>query len=281
MKKRLMYTISFFFLLLQFGTSHIVDAKTFDDPYFPISFRIQVLPWEDVDKIIPVGVKFTIFDVETGLYFQVQRRAGRHHADVQPLTPKDTKIMKTIYGGKWSWRRKPILVLAEDIFIAASMNGMPHGAGALKNNFRGHFCVHFYGSLTHKRKMEDLAHKLMILKAGGKLEVYLQEVNPYDVLQILAVAVNQQDSFLMNWVFDDSGCKNCVVSALQNLSSMKIDPKVNKEDIEKPGHFIVAIPSVVHYYSKNGQGKRTMNFILHKNSIVEPWKISLQNFEWH
>lgn len=281
MKRKIMLIISFFFLLHQLDHSFLVKAKTFEDPYFPISFRIQVLPWENVDEIIPVGAKFTIFDVETGLHFRVQRRAGRNHADVQPLTAKDTKIMKTIYGGRWSWKRKPILVLAGDLFIAASMNGMPHGAGALKNNFRGHFCVHFYGSLTHKRKAEDLAHKLMILKAAGKLEKYLQEANPHEVLQILAVAVRQQDPLLMDWVFDDTGCKDCVVSALLNLSSMKIEPKGNKEEFEKNGHFIVEMPAIVHYHSENGQGKRTMTFILHKQSIVDPWKISLQNFEVH
>ncbi|MDQ7862438.1 hypothetical protein RCO48_19805 [Peribacillus frigoritolerans] len=43
--------------------------------------------------------------------------------------------------------------------IAASMHGMPHGAGALQNGFSGHFCVHFSGSITHRLKNEDLSHK--------------------------------------------------------------------------------------------------------------------------
>ena len=57
--------------------------------------------------------------------------------------------MKTIYNGKWSWKRRAILIITHDQLLAASMHGMPHGAGALKNGFPGHFCVHFYGSTTH------------------------------------------------------------------------------------------------------------------------------------
>ena len=42
----------------------------------PISFKIEMLPWEEVNNIIPNKTKFTIIDIETGLTFKVQRRAG-------------------------------------------------------------------------------------------------------------------------------------------------------------------------------------------------------------
>lgn len=61
--------------------------------------------------------------METGLQFQVQRRAGKNHADVQPLTKQDTAVMKQIYQGKWSWKRRAILVRKDDQFLAASMHG--------------------------------------------------------------------------------------------------------------------------------------------------------------
>ena len=73
--------------------------------------QIDMLPWEKVYKILPKYSKFTVLDVETGKRFHVQRRAGSRHADVQPLTPKDTTIMKEIYGGKWSWKRRAIIVI--------------------------------------------------------------------------------------------------------------------------------------------------------------------------
>ncbi len=40
--------------------------------------------------------------------------------------------MKEIYGGKWSWKRRAIIVIHQDQWIAASMHGMPHGAGVME-----------------------------------------------------------------------------------------------------------------------------------------------------
>ena len=61
-----------------------------------MSIQIDMLPWEKVHQILPKYSKFTVLDVETGKLFKVQRRAGNRHADVQPLTSKDTTIMKEI-----------------------------------------------------------------------------------------------------------------------------------------------------------------------------------------
>ncbi len=64
----------------------------------------ELLPWEKVNELIPRYSTFSVTDIDTGLSFKAQRRAGNHHADVQPLTKKDTEIMKRIYEGKWSWK---------------------------------------------------------------------------------------------------------------------------------------------------------------------------------
>ncbi|NRD80442.1 hypothetical protein HPT25_24270 [Bacillus sp. BRMEA1] len=158
------------------------------------SYKIDMPNWKEVDRILPRYSKFTVLDVESGKKFKVQRRAGSNHADVQPLTAKDTRIMKQIYGGKWSWKRRAIIVIHKEHWIAASMHGMPHGAGALKNNFPGHFCIHFYGSTTHRTNNMDLSHMLMILKAAGKLDHYLGEANPYEVINAYITGFKQQDS---------------------------------------------------------------------------------------
>jgi hypothetical protein len=179
----------------------INDKSAMNDPR--PSFSIEILPWDIVNEIIPNKSFFTIIDVETGLSFNVQRRAGSKHADVQPLTKKDTKIMKNIYNDKWSWDRRAILVQYNDRLIPASMNGMPHGAGALQNGFPGHFCVHFYGSTTHKTPTPDLAHKLMILKAGGKLQSYLYKMDPYESIKIMEVAINQHDENLLSLILTE------------------------------------------------------------------------------
>src|SRR4051794_22075014 len=84
--------------------NHSVYASEWEDEDGPMSFQIEMLPWEKVNNIIPNKTTFTIIDVETGLSFRVQRRAGKQHVDVQPLTKEDTQIMKKIYHNKWSWK---------------------------------------------------------------------------------------------------------------------------------------------------------------------------------
>src|SRR5919205_948836 len=97
--------VVFFLLIILFQTEKEVQAVS------QISFQVEMLPWEEVNTLLPKYTKFTVMDVVTGEQFRVQRRAGSHHADVQPLTAKDTKIMKHIYGGKWSWKRRAIIII--------------------------------------------------------------------------------------------------------------------------------------------------------------------------
>jgi hypothetical protein len=128
-----------------------------------------LLVWEKADKIFPMYATARITDIYTGASFNVQRREGCCHVDAQPLTAEDTAVMKKIYGGRWSWERKGIIVEVPGYRIAASMAGMPHGAGKIDdNNFPGHFCIHFLGSTIHNGGM-DIRHHREILKAAGKL----------------------------------------------------------------------------------------------------------------
>jgi len=129
----------------------------------------ELVPWAKAEKIFRIYDKAMITDVETRKSFWVQRRAGTNHADVQPLTARDSHIMKSIYKGKWSWERRAIIVVVRGRRMAASMNGMPHGAGAIKDNdFPGHFCIHFFGSKTHAGNRVDPKHQAMVLKAAGR-----------------------------------------------------------------------------------------------------------------
>ena len=128
-----------------------------------------LLVWEEADKIFSMDATAKITDIYTGASFNVQRKEGVSHVDAQPLTADDTAIMKKIYGNQWSWERKGIIVEVGDYRIAASMHGMPHGAGIIEdNNFPGHFCIHFLGSTIHGGGM-DIRHHREILKAAGKL----------------------------------------------------------------------------------------------------------------
>jgi len=134
----------------------------------------EYLDWfKDVQYIYDKGDKATVTDVETGKSFNVRRLYGRNHADTEPLTPEDTKIMKSIYGGSWSWNRRPIILTIEDDEgvlkkIAASMNGMPHGGEDITDNgMNGHFCIHFRNSRTHSGSRSDPGHQKAVKIAAG------------------------------------------------------------------------------------------------------------------
>lgn len=130
--------------------------------------RVELVPWEEVNAIYADYGVGRVIDVDTGLSFLVQRRGGHYHADSEPLTMQDTVIMKRIFGGAWSWNRRAVVFELRGRWIAASINGMPHGGERVTDNgFPGHFCIHFYGSKIHKTGRVDPAHQQMILKAAS------------------------------------------------------------------------------------------------------------------
>jgi hypothetical protein len=258
--------------------SHAKDLK-YKDENQPISFEIEILPWETARDILPKGMKFTVIDVETGLQFKVQRRAGSKHADVQPLTTKDTKIMKDIYDGKWSWRRRAIIVKVGDQFIAASMHGMPHGAGALQNGFPGHFCIHFLGSTTHRSGKMDKLHHLMILKAGGKVEEYLHTVDPYEFIEFFASAINYQDEPLLKLVTAPTKKQAQLKKKASQFSYFRINRMSYFPIEDLTGQLVVEIPVEVKYRTKkSGKVTRSLTFLLRKNSLIDRWEIDGEHF---
>jgi len=133
------------------------------------TYTTEVLDWfaDDVTSVIPKGAKFTIKDVHTGKTFTARRWSGVNHLDAEPLTAEDTATMKAIYGGAWSWNRRPILILYKGHVYAASMNGMPHGTTTIdNNNFDGHFCIHFKNSKTHGTDKVDAGHQKAVTVAS-------------------------------------------------------------------------------------------------------------------
>lgn len=151
-----------------------------------------LIPWFGGAKnIFAKGKKAVIYDVDTGLSFNVQRSFGYNHADCETLTSADTAIMKKIYGGVWSWTRRAVIVTVGGKRIAASMAGMPHagvdsspgntfvqwrsvgyGPGinldlVKGNGMDGHFDVHFLGSKTHGTNEVDADHQNMVKKAAA------------------------------------------------------------------------------------------------------------------
>ena len=131
------------------------------------TYKTERLDWFNGGSNVFTGTcVYTIKDVATGKMFKARRRFGSNHLDSEPLTASDTAIMKSIYGGEWSWNRRAILVQYNGHVYAASMNGMPHGTSSISgNNFNGHFCIHFYKSRTHETNNVDAAHQNCVARA--------------------------------------------------------------------------------------------------------------------
>ncbi|MDP4083584.1 MAG: hypothetical protein Q8934_03105 [Bacillota bacterium] len=258
-----------FILFILLGSESVQGASD-------ISFKIEMLPWKNVDKLLPRYTKFTVMDLETGKQFRVQRRAGSHHADVQPLTSKDTKMMKKIYGGKWSWKRRAIIVVYKDQWIAASMHGMPHGAGSLRNNFPGHFCIHFFGSTTHRTNSMDIGHMLMIYKAAGKLDTYLEKANPYEVVEAYITGLKQQDKRIVEKISLQKLKWRPIFQQVENVKISRL-PLLPPEDLIN--QISLEIPIEVDWYLKN-VGRQIFKGEIHliRFSQFESWRVDSVQF---
>ncbi len=107
-----------------------------------------------------------IIDCETGTVIKIRRVGGSNHMDVEPLTAEDTAKLKKLYNGSWSWKRRSVILVADGKYIAASINGMPHGAEiSTTNNFEGQFCLHTTNSRTHGTDKVDSEHQKYIERA--------------------------------------------------------------------------------------------------------------------
>jgi hypothetical protein len=112
--------------------------------------EVELLDWPDVKNIFTIGVDAAVYDVYTGKVYYVRSFSNGLHADVEPVSTEDTRILKETYGGVWRWDPRPVWVSINGRTIAASINGMPHGGGVNgSNGMNGQICLHFKGSFTH------------------------------------------------------------------------------------------------------------------------------------
>jgi len=256
--------LSFFFPL----TSEAKEPLT----YFPIVKKGEVLEWEKVNKLLPKGATFKVVDLETGFYFQVQRRAGNKHADVQPLTRDDTAVLKHLYNDKRSWNRRAILIPVNGRMLAGSMHGMPHGAGALENGFPGHFCIHFLGSSTHRSRNIDPSHQFMILKAGGQLTKYAAGASAKQAVSMFLVGMKQQDIKLAMPVLNKALLEDSTITELfKGITSMKYE--IRSPSSRYPPVVRTEIRARVKKYDDNGLQTDTFTFLMERKSMTDGWKI--------
>lgn len=158
------------------GADGIVGEKTYEMLFgendisisalelFGITGEVQLSDWDTINKLWKKGTCATVTDVKTGLQYTAYRFGGWYHADCEPKTAADTKIIKKMFGGSWSWDRRPIWVtLSNGVTYAASQHGMPHMDNPIADNdFPGHFCIHFRHSKVHETSAECPRHQYCV-----------------------------------------------------------------------------------------------------------------------
>lgn len=132
------------------------------------------LNWFDsVNAIFEKYLATRVIDVETGTQYYVKRTGGYNHADVEPIDKENMEKFHSIYNNVWSWDRRPVWIEINGMWLAASVNGMPHGYSlVLDNGQDGHSCIHFLNSKTHGTKRVDENHQNAVdfaLKNGQKI----------------------------------------------------------------------------------------------------------------
>ncbi|TCO73140.1 LysM peptidoglycan-binding domain-containing protein [Marinisporobacter balticus] len=124
--------------------------------------------WTEAQYVVPIGTKFTLVDFATGKRWNMKRTIGANHADCEPLTASDAAIMKEVWGGTFSWDKRPSVIEYNGRKIAASVASMPHDIQYITdNNFNGHMDIHFANSTRHKDGEIDWEHQKNIKIAAG------------------------------------------------------------------------------------------------------------------
>ena len=87
-----------------------------------------LLDFREVLEIFGEGVEAYIYDIETGVIFQVRRVIGgfNTHADVETLTLEDTEKLLEVAGGYWNVRRRAVIVTIGEHSFAGSIAPFEH-----------------------------------------------------------------------------------------------------------------------------------------------------------
>jgi len=239
----------------------------------------ELISWNDAQKAVPRQAKFEVLDLETGLAFRVQRRAGRQHADVQPLTKKDTAVMKSIYGGKWSWNRRAVLVRYDGHSYAASMNGMPHGGdGIPENGFSGHSCIHFAGSTTHKSRSKDTAHQFMAHRAAGMAGSFVGKASPQELADLVVTALDQQDDAMLELLgrpHNRDRLEELKKDSRSFVSVRRLTEWKPEEARKAEEEYVFELPVELAFEEEGKRPRKAIcRFVFTRASLYDPWELT-------
>lgn len=126
--------------------------------------KVVYMRWFNHGKdVLKKGHYGYIYDIKTGKKFKVWRQGGTNHADVEPATKKDARILKSLGS---SWDARPVILKVGSTYVAASINTIAHGAQVRDHNgFNGQICLHLLGSKTHGGQEVRSDHQSAIREA--------------------------------------------------------------------------------------------------------------------
>ena len=126
--------------------------------------KVVALDWyEGGSDVLKKGQYGTIYDISTGISLRVYRIGGTSHADLEPATPEDTARLKEIADGEFSWDSHAVILIANGVYAACSINTMPHGEQTITDNgYDGQFCLHMIDSRTHGTDTVNSEHQKAI-----------------------------------------------------------------------------------------------------------------------
>jgi uncharacterized protein YraI len=116
-----------------------------------INGNIEKISWWTMrHNILTTGTTIQIYDIRSGLTYNVRAFSLGNHADVETLTVEDTNIMRQTSGGQFSWDARPVLATFNGRTFAAAIHTMPHAGSTIHTNGKnGHICLHFFESTPH------------------------------------------------------------------------------------------------------------------------------------
>ena len=166
--------------LLSANEQKVINDSNEDELIVPLGKNdatVYNINWfNGMDNIFTKYVVVKVIDIYSKKEYYVKRMGGYNHADVQVVDSKNLEIFKEVYGGVWSWKRRPVWVEIDGKYYAGSTNGMPHGFDVLNIGENGHTCIHFLQSKTHGSKKVDPDHQACVAYAynnRGELADYL------------------------------------------------------------------------------------------------------------
>ncbi len=231
----------------------------------------QLIDWREVHRDFHYDSEALLEDLETGRTFRIFRYGGIDHADCEPLTALDTAIMEDIYGGEWSWRRRAVIIHLDGRRLAGSMTGMPHmGYKIDDNDFDGHFCLHFKGSVIHGPRNVDDAHHVMYHKAAGEIRAIVEEPDPKKLATYLLSALGQLDAETALYMIDDAdGVRDRVYGIVETVTA--IHPVQVELVSESEDQAEISASLSVHHPGGRGETRPTVKLILKRAEGRRAW----------